>query len=235
MKCWAACLGGCSSNITREHYISDGIFEGKTVLIKGFSWCKDQRQIGFSSAVSNILCKKHNNSLSNFDHVASQLSKFLRENLKNRKLQNNVLEINGKFLEKWAFKTYLNLGILGALDQCTFAKIEPVESLVRYIYCDSEIEQGVGIYSVGCNIHEDWIGDSVTWKAIRNERENNNIIGMQLSICGLCFIINTNPVTAEEPIKIITSNGTMTEFEYRPNQIILDNGHANTKTIKINW
>jgi len=193
MKCWASCLGNCSSKVTREHYISDGIFEGKSVLVSGFDWCKDKQEIGLSSAVSNILCKEHNNSLSKFDDVASQLSQFLRKNIRDHPLENNEIEINGKFLEKWAFKTYFNLGILGALDQHTFTKIEPSESLVRYIYCDSEIDQGVGIYSVDCYIYSEWMGDSVTWKAIMNKSDNNNIIGMQLSICGLCFYYKYKP------------------------------------------
>lgn len=236
MNCWASCLGNCDNKITREHYISDGIFENTIIRVKGLSWCKgEEKEIGLQNAVSKILCKKHNNDLSNFDCEASKLSKFLRESIRGNSLECKKILINGKYLEKWALKTFINLGILGALDQENFTKIVPVKNLVRYIYCDDEIDHGVGIYFIGCKIYSEWLGDSVTWKALKNESDNNQIIGMQFSINGLCFIFNTNPVGTDEEIKIVSSRGIIDEFEYRPTQISLCSKSTDINVIQFNW
>ena len=66
------CLGNCGGGWTREHYISDGIFDGEMVTAFGLHWCKDKpMQIALRTGVSKILCKTHNEALSPYDSYDS--------------------------------------------------------------------------------------------------------------------------------------------------------------------
>lgn len=63
-KCWASGLGNCDGKITGEHLISNNLLDNK-IKVKGFKWCKEEmKEVGSSGLVSNFLCKKHNEDLS---------------------------------------------------------------------------------------------------------------------------------------------------------------------------
>jgi hypothetical protein len=106
MECWASILGGCGGGSSREHYISDGILDGRTVNAFGLEWCKDApKTIGIASATAKILCKIHNEALSPFDAEASKLSQFLTANVWDDPLKTDTITLSGPFIEKWALKT----------------------------------------------------------------------------------------------------------------------------------
>jgi hypothetical protein len=45
MDCWAASLGNCKGKLSREHVISDGIFDRENVVAFGFPWCKTTNEL----------------------------------------------------------------------------------------------------------------------------------------------------------------------------------------------
>src|SRR5690349_11968009 len=72
-ECWARALGDCSDDVTKEHLVSAGLWEGSSVDVIGFAWCHDTpKTVGINSVVSKILCRKHNNDLSPLDASAKQ-------------------------------------------------------------------------------------------------------------------------------------------------------------------
>lgn len=233
MNCWASCLGNCTDIRSGEHYVSAGIFRDNTkaVLVSGLKWMNTESQaIGLPRAVAKILCSEHNNSLSEFDNEACKLSEFLRK-IKINPLKKYSIEINGKYIEKWAIKIFYNLGVLGAFNET----ILPQDNLVRYIYCDSEIDSGVGLYFVRSRIFNKDNGDYVYWHAIKNKSGKGGVIGMQFYISGLCFIINLNPVHYDD-IKLESSFCDNNEIYYRPRLIIFDNdNNYNVNKITFKW
>src|SRR3954469_10804919 len=103
MECWASCLGDCGEGASREHYISEGVFDGELITAFGLPWCSDHpATIGLGSAVAKILCRKHNSALSDFDGEAAKLSRFLFANIIERPLDEGNVRIQGVRLEKWA-------------------------------------------------------------------------------------------------------------------------------------
>lgn len=73
MECWAATLGTCAGGSSREHYITDGVFEGEMINAFGLPWCSDEPlSIELAAATARILCKRHNKALSDFDNEASK-------------------------------------------------------------------------------------------------------------------------------------------------------------------
>ena len=95
-QCWAACLGGCSGKITKEHTVSENVFSGDMLGVKGFPWCRhDHKFIPKKSFESNILCDGHNKELSHevdpagikaFDvfRNVSEVTERRREKVKNQ-------------------------------------------------------------------------------------------------------------------------------------------------------
>ena len=55
MECWASLIGDCSGGSSREHFISDGIFDETQITVFGLPWCKEKPvNIGLKKAVSKI-------------------------------------------------------------------------------------------------------------------------------------------------------------------------------------
>jgi hypothetical protein len=120
-KCWAACLGGCSSKISGEHPISRSQFPyGKEITLRGFPWCPEGKVIGLDSAVANILCVTHNNELSPLDFAAKETLRGLQLTSERSNavitpvhFPRRIFEVSGDHLERWLLKTSINLALLG--------------------------------------------------------------------------------------------------------------------------
>ncbi|MDP3029267.1 MAG: hypothetical protein Q8O04_07195 [Deltaproteobacteria bacterium] len=240
MKCWASLIGDCSGGSSREHFISDGIFDETVITVFGLPWCKDQPvNIGLKNAVSKILCQTHNNQLSPYDSEAAKLSRFLSATVLDKPLKNEIITINGILLEKWSIKTMINLGYLGALDQPMHSKIEPEEALVRYLFQNTDFRDGIGLYFVSGGLSNTSYKTGVSWDAILNKCENDKIVGMLFTFNGIQFITCVVPVRAEELVsKMGLVNGTdfsSAQIIYRPPNIILDSADAGSKRINLIW
>ena len=240
MECWASLIGGCSKGSSKEHYISGGIFDDTVISVFGLPWCKDQpASIGLNNAVSKILCQTHNSQLSPYDSEASKLSRFLSSNIIEDPLKNDSISINGILLEKWLIKTLINLGYLGAMDQPKYSKIVPEEAIVRYLFQNTKIRDGIGLYFVSGGLSNTGYRTSVSWNTILNKSENDKIVGMLLTFNGIQFIACVVPVRAEELIsKMGLVNGTdfsAVQIIYRPPNIILDSADAGCKRINLLW
>jgi hypothetical protein len=118
-KCWAACLGGCSDKISREHLISENLFLDDDMTVEGFPWCHGKQvKIGLASLTAKILCQQHNSDLSDVDTIGGKTFEAFRESRrlanvreKNPKYRWAVVrtEINGRGFERWCLKTLINL------------------------------------------------------------------------------------------------------------------------------
>jgi len=222
LECWASLIGGCSGGSSREHYISSGIFDETEISVFGLPWCKDQpARIGLNNAVSKILCGTHNNQLSLYDSEASKLSRFLSSNISEEPQKN----------DKPCY--------LGALSQPEHLRIDPEESIVRYLYQKTKIHDGIGLYFVSGGLSNTSYKTGVSWNALLNKSENDKIVGMLLIFNGIQFITCGVPVRAEELIsKMKLFNGTdfsNAQIIYRPTNIILDSTTAGCKRINLLW
>lgn len=240
MQCWASCLSNCGEGISREHYISDGIFDGVTVTTYGLPWFRQETvTIGLKTAVAKILCGRHNNALSDFDGEAAKLSKFLPNVLARDFDAQGHLLLRGTYLEKWALKTFLNLGYLGALDREQPNPLQPPESLVRYVYLNTPIAEGIGLYFVSSEINDRNYEAGVSWCSVRSRANPNQVCGMTLKFYGLRFVVSISPKLANEMIagmgEVNDLNYSQEHISYRPTTIVLNSDTTNVKTIELQW
>lgn len=240
MDCWASTLEDCGRGKSREHYISDGIFDGETVTAVGLPWCRDKPvTIGMRSAVAKILCGKHNSALSRFDAEAAKLSKFLVTNVLDQPLAEAAISLSGRHLEKWALKTFLNLGYIRGLHREQPNRLDPPANLVRHIYLDEPIADGVGLYFVTGKVSNQDFGPGLWWNVIQNPKNTAEIFGMAFTFFGVRFVISIPPIRAEDKI---ASLGQVNGFDYssakilyRPPNIGLMSSTAGLKRIDLKW
>jgi hypothetical protein len=111
-----------------EHAISRNQFgDTDSITVQGFPWCPEPKVIGLASAVANILCKRHNETLSPLDEeaklVLDALSLVQQRRAKDRQRsaagisptdwpRSAVLVSSDRF-ERWLLKTTINLATMG--------------------------------------------------------------------------------------------------------------------------
>ncbi len=113
-RCWAKEHSECGRGISREHYVSQGIFDQESIFVQGFDWCKDKEmKIGLQSASARILCGVHNNRLSQADcgGIAAvrrfeQVSNVVDVDLETK---DDTLALDGHLFERWLLKTAINI------------------------------------------------------------------------------------------------------------------------------
>jgi hypothetical protein len=239
VDCWASCVDGCGGGQSREHYISDGIYDGETITAFGLPWCKDAPlTIGVSAAVAKILCKDHNSALSNFDSEASRLSLFLKKNILNEPLQSNSIRLNGQHLEKWTLKTMLNLGYVGALEPGV--SIIPPESLVRILFSDANLAEGAGFYFISGRTSNASFQNGLAWNAIRNVGvPERPIVGMAVTFNGVHFATTVSPIPAEDPLRKMGERRGVdygsAKIYHRPDNIKFSSRTGGEKRIELAW
>lgn len=236
MSCWASVLGNCAGGFSREHYVSEGVFDGQPITVYGLEWCRDEpRTISLKSAVAKILCGRHNSDLSDFDSEASRLSKFLVSEVYRQPSSRASIKLNGRHLEKWALKTFFNLGYLRALHREQPNPIQPAESLVRYLYCDVPAPEGIGLYHITHSIGIDDLEAGVSWHVIRSSQ--NTVAGLTFVFYGVRFAVVIEPVRAEEKLRRMTGefDFSNSEVTYRPASISILGLSEAEKRIELEW
>jgi hypothetical protein len=114
--------------MSAEHVISDSLFLGDTVGVRGMPWCREgYKFIGKANYTANILCRKHNSHLSPVDEagatafaafrmmttIYNNRSGMLRYGLWCGRWDVIEHRLDGKGLERWLLKTLINMELAG--------------------------------------------------------------------------------------------------------------------------
>jgi hypothetical protein len=201
--CWAACLGGCSDTISREHLVSRNLFVDEELTVEGFPWCKGQSvKVGLGALTSKILCKKHNSDLSDVDAIGGKTFAAFRETRrlanireKKQKYRWTIVRttIDGLGFERWCLKTLINLSYDRdkPIGRDSLHPGKPSDRLVRIAYGLEPFVGKGGLYfitRVGMNIQSE---DRVGFRPL--SKQLGNIEGGFFSIRGLSFLLYLEP------------------------------------------
>jgi len=141
-----------------EHLISKTLFPG-SVSIRGFPWCAEQfKTVGINSLTANILCRKHNSELSEVDAAAGTAWRVLREvfdlledlriaeavTKTRQKIARHKYRLDGTRLERWCFKTTINMVASGNVRGFP-SDWEPRRELVQYVFGRATLAAGCGV------------------------------------------------------------------------------------------
>lgn len=131
-KCWARALGGCQGGQSLEHYLTKGLYPGNVKAV-GLPWAKGKPvDLPITSLRANILCKHHNEALSDIDGEAIRMKDFVAQAIdslskKNARFsQMHYCSVDGSKIMRWFSKTICNLE--------TLAKRTPDKVYVRHAF-----------------------------------------------------------------------------------------------------
>jgi hypothetical protein len=219
-KCWARSLGDCSDKMSGEHLVTAGLFTTDTVMVQGFSWCKDSpKEIGLASLVRKVLCRGHNSQLSPLDDAVIGFHDALKECLRLSEVRGKVhgkrwtrvnFDVDGLKLERWCLKTLITLSLGGPLPLGPKAKDSstPHEDLVALCYDRLQFKPPAGLYvsyAVGENMT---LEDRVMFMPF--DRNNKYLCGARLSIGGFHLFLYIDEIPFESgPLLFKRKDGTI--------------------------
>lgn len=201
VKCWAKTLGGCSSIQSREHYLSQGLWEGDSITVKGL-W-EEERTIGLSSLTAKNLCKTHNELLSPLDSEAKRIFKTISElyrlqdvrlKLKPRKFWTvKRYRVSGSLFERWAAKFIVGVFYVFGKDKhwhlTQTGPLEPPSEIVEAIFGHKQFKKPMGLYlayDVGDrHYHEE---DMVKLESLVHP-DDRGLVGANLEFKGFRFLL----------------------------------------------
>jgi hypothetical protein len=172
-KCWVRILGSCSNIQSREHYLSQGLWEGDSITVKGL-W-EEERTVGLSSLTTKNLCKKHNELLSPLDSEAKKIFRTISElyrlqgvrlKLKPSKFWTvRRYRVSGSLFERWAAKFIVGFFYVFGKDKhwhlTQTGPLEPPSEIVEAIFGHRQFKKPMGLYLVydvgDRHYHEDGI------------------------------------------------------------------------------
>ena len=198
-NCWAKALGGCSEKISREHIISDAMFPGPIVRVKGLSWCPDEfKEIGVANFAKKVLCEQHNNSLSDVDQAGVAAVKVFRDEVQIHNARNAMksirwtirrFEIDGLGLERWCLKTLINVAAEGEyrIGRDSDAVGQPSARLVRVAFGKENFRPRAGLYGLGRVGEKLQISDG--FRVIPYVDRENILVGGLFGIHGYRFLM----------------------------------------------
>lgn len=213
-KYFARELNDCSTNITKEHFLSNSIQEiistENHYTVQGPHWIPKGQQISIprSCLASKILCERHNRALSPLDALANNFCRFLFD----QEQLTKIMLINGAEIERWMLKLFCGAIASGSLIPGTKNWQPPIEWL-KILFQNSSIPKGQGLYFIKGDFFAQF--KQVGFSFILEPDDQSNILGIAFIISGLVFVFiptNTRIKTEGEGISSV----------YRPGIIQLD-------------
>jgi hypothetical protein len=246
--CWASCLGECSSELSREHLVSQSLFVGNEVTVQGFAWCKDEpKKIGLSNLTSKILCTRHNSQLSQVDDAGANAFRSIREMVRLSKIREKIknkiwrvikYEIDGRNLERWFLKTLINLSSneefpIGR-DSRVFGR--PSERLVRIAYGQEAFSGRSGLFSI---VHQGMKLDSTdTIHFSPLIKANHHIEGGIFSFRGFIFLLfleEDGPPPRLTGISVFDEDLGKSQLNFHNQQAIEKVGKYTSQILEFTW
>jgi hypothetical protein len=202
LNCWAASLGDCGQKISKEHLVSQCLFDSDEIMVQGFQWClTEPKSIGLTNFVAKILCKKHNNDLCELDSAALEAFNVFRESIRLNNVRGKIekpslwnvkyLAIDGPRLERWFLKTLINLGVVGKEwpPGAGYRGIS-AKDLVEIAFGLRRFENGGGMY-IAARAGEQV--DSMDRVQFTSMTEGKNLVAGRFNFRGYTFFLNLLP------------------------------------------
>jgi hypothetical protein len=159
-KCYAAELGGCSQELSREHFFSKAILkllnDGPEFKISGLPW-QELPGAGIPSPGSlsaKVLCRHHDSVLEVLDRKALQLFtafEAVNQHLSGSECEDElVVEICGDKIERWIFKALTGVVASGNAGKGSFRvpKSKPPLELLQFLFGQEELPDEWGLYLI---------------------------------------------------------------------------------------
>ena len=235
-RCYLRSTHDCVKKISREHYISDAVLQtiGGGLIVSGAQWQRagETKEMQAKSLVANILCKRHNESLSPLDTAAGKVFQAIAtiyDDLRASAEQpgNFWYLRSGEMLELWSLKVIFGLHRAGIAtsnrqpirDSHQLDSIKFIEALSA-----RRLEEPCGVY-VTAGKHGQTVSKGVEVEGI-GMHDPPKIGGVQIGIYGLEFDFVFDPSAVYR--------GRIQQSAYRPRCLTFRKG-PRRHSILLTW
>jgi hypothetical protein len=121
-RCWAKSTSPCADGMSREHYVSRGIFPVEFVTVRGHSPLpENRRNIHIDDLVAKTLCRRHNRELDHLDQALIDFVNAMRETERLRRVRiplghkwhkTTRLVVDGPRIERCMLKMVMNYSMV---------------------------------------------------------------------------------------------------------------------------
>jgi hypothetical protein len=208
-RCYARDLGGCSTAISREHYISKSVMlaAGGKPQIAGLKFQEPEtlQSFGVGGMTAKILCRRHNHDLSPLDAEAAHFFSTLRDF--DRDLRDATQSVtaeattDGAKLERWMLKLLAGL-VYGKL--INSAALRRETQWLKILFGMEDWPPGWGFHFVASDeTFYAFAGLEVSIRAVGDE-----VWAAEIGVAGLKFYLclgtpEGNPSLRRRPSEII--------------------------------
>jgi hypothetical protein len=198
-ECWANKYSPCDGKLSREHYVSQSIFEQHFIYVSGLSWCKgEEKKISIANLTKKMLCEHHNNRLSIVDNAGINAVRVFEQLIPEKYRQAKTLpesqKIDGLNFERWLLKTAINLTYQGDMHIGTGMTDSipgvPALYLLQVVFGDLSFTNKMGLYTLCYETLEKFRVGSISFTSIH---KNNQIGGFIFHIRGFDFFLSLYP------------------------------------------
>jgi hypothetical protein len=235
--CYAAELGGCSTQISKEHYVSDAILRlvslgEPAVLVRNLVFQSPQtlEPRGISNLVAKVLCSKHNSDLSRFDCAGQALFAGMDQidsaAGKPDQLPTTIV-VNGDDLERWMLKTLCggifsgNIPVSGG----SLKSIRPPKAWLSILFEDGHFPPGQGLYVRAGTPGIVFSTEPSVLKMAVVSDSNDVVIGFTVWVFNFEFTLVLASLPSNCP-------PTLEYAHHRPKGVVV---HGSSKRIQIEW
>ena len=249
-ECWAKCLGDCRGKITGEHIITEGIWASDEIGVSGLPWCRETHQfIGVKNFTKNMLCERHNSTLSPVDQggiaafdtfrqaaaVHNQRSLNIESGFRTGRFDLCTYKLDGTLLERWFLKTLINIEFAGAQNLTIgpyFGQPIPACDLVEVAYGKRSLTGNAGLYFVAGLRETVKLEERVKYTSlIATSAHGEFVAAGQFVFFGFTFLLLVDPAAK---IKIEKPSVEMAMI-HRPYKLLFTVNELPSQEIEIPW
>jgi hypothetical protein len=228
----------CSSDISREHYLSANVLEQiaaseKAIKLSGAPFLAEgeSKALPVQALTAKILCQRHNTALSPLDQEAGRFfdiltSAIMRKATGPGSTKRNLWLASGTAVELWMLKVACGFYFsgVGVSNRNSISDTHSIDVRKVIDAFAGKWEQRAGLYFNG------HVGTSLTTAfqvQVQTLSDDVKMGGIRISLLGLeCDLIFD---TAGTP------DGVWTGVVYRPTELIFDNEYGRKKALLLTW
>lgn len=198
--CWAKSLGDCGGGWSKEHIISQSLFDSDHVTISGVDWTgQNVKKIPISGASAKLLCRKHNSKLSPLDSSIKKIKIAFDKYHADATIyltgtpMKAEYNIDGKEFERWILKTSINHLFYSPT---LYSGYSLTHHLVEIVFGMTEFEYSkkCGLYMVDPIIHQEFVNNPANvsiYPVLYPINGEKYLLGTLIDIFGHSFFLKT--------------------------------------------
>lgn len=166
------------------------------ITASGYHWLGGEtKRLSPKSFASNVLCQRHNSSLSALDAMALELFRALDGRWAERTDTTFMYQLSGGDIERWLLKV-----ACGALESGNILAPDVDTSVTKtwleILFGERDFEEGQGLYVAVPGDHVGPVHRGVSIGTVTSKSEKR-LIGFRVAVCGLELLLSMVPMKDE--------------------------------------